>query len=124
MGAYNYPNPQAVFYQQFQAVRRDEVVGVLLALFFGSFGAHHFYLRRTGLGVLYLLPRYLPELRSLGGIVVFPWAATGKGLILGTGVALVFGTPPTLHYLYFSAIEVATTIAIVWVAARTWKLDS
>ncbi len=37
---------------------------------------------------------------------------------------LVFGTPPTLHYLYFSAIEVATTIAIVWVAARTWKLDS
>ena len=37
---------------------------------------------------------------------------------------LVFGTPPTLHYMYFSAIEVATTIAIVWVAARTWKLDS
>ena len=37
---------------------------------------------------------------------------------------LVFGTPPKLHYMYFSAIEVATTIAIVWVAARTWKLDS
>ena len=37
---------------------------------------------------------------------------------------LVFGTPPTLHYMYFSVIEVATTIAIVWVAARTWKLDS
>ena len=48
----------------------------------------------AGLGVLYLLPRYLPELRSLGGIVVFPWAAAWKGLILGTGVALVFGTPP------------------------------
>jgi len=37
---------------------------------------------------------------------------------------LVFGTAPTLHYMYFSVIEVATTIAIVWVAARTWKLDS
>jgi hypothetical protein len=37
---------------------------------------------------------------------------------------LFFGTPPKLHYLYFSVIEVATTIAIVWVAARTWKLDS
>ena len=37
---------------------------------------------------------------------------------------LVFGTPPTLHYMYFSVIEVATTIAIVWVAARTWKFDS
>ena len=37
---------------------------------------------------------------------------------------LVFGTPPTLHYLYFSVIEVATTIAIVWMAARRWKRDS
>ena len=32
------PNPQAIFYQQYEAVRRDEVVGVLLALFLGSFG--------------------------------------------------------------------------------------
>ena len=38
-----------------QVEQRDEVVGVLFALFLGSFGAHHFYLRRTGLGVLYLL---------------------------------------------------------------------
>ena len=37
---------------------------------------------------------------------------------------LVFGTPPTLHYLYFSVIEVATTIAIVWMAARRRKRDS
>ncbi len=48
----------------------------------------------AGLGVLYLLPRTLQGLRFLGGIVVFPWAAVAKGLILGTGVALVFGTPP------------------------------
>ncbi len=48
-----YPNPQAVFYQQYEASRRDEVVGILLALFLGTFGIHHFYLRRTGLGVLY-----------------------------------------------------------------------
>lgn len=47
------PNPQAVFYQQYEAVRRDEIVGVLLALFLGTFGLHHFYLRRNGLGVLY-----------------------------------------------------------------------
>jgi hypothetical protein len=53
MGTYTYPNPQAIFYQQFQAVRRDEIVGILLALFLGTFGAHHFYLRRTGLGILY-----------------------------------------------------------------------
>ncbi len=48
-----YPNAQAIFYQQYEAVRRDEVVGILLALFLGTFGIHHFYLRRTGLGVLY-----------------------------------------------------------------------
>jgi TM2 domain-containing membrane protein YozV len=48
-----YPNPQAIFYQQYETVRRDEIVGVLLALFLGSFGVHHFYLRRVGLGILY-----------------------------------------------------------------------
>jgi TM2 domain-containing membrane protein YozV len=53
MSTYAYPNPQAIFYQQYEVVRRDEVVGVLLALFLGSFGLHHFYLKRTGLGILY-----------------------------------------------------------------------
>jgi len=51
--SYTNPNAQAIFYQQYEVVRRDEVVGILLALILGSFGAHHFYLRRTGLGVLY-----------------------------------------------------------------------
>jgi TM2 domain-containing membrane protein YozV len=53
MSTYASSNSQAIFYQQYEAVRRDEVVGVLLALFLGTFGVHHFYLRRTGLGVLY-----------------------------------------------------------------------
>src|SRR5579863_8129408 len=53
MSTYSYPNPQAIFYQQYEGERRDEVVGVLLALFLGTFGLHHFYLRRTGLGILY-----------------------------------------------------------------------
>ena len=50
MSTYAYPNPQAIFYQQYNMARRDEVVGILLALFLGDFGVHHFYLRRTGLG--------------------------------------------------------------------------
>jgi TM2 domain-containing membrane protein YozV len=54
MSSQPYPNPQAIFYQQYEAVRRDEVVGVLLALFLGCLGVHHFYLRRTGLGILYI----------------------------------------------------------------------
>jgi len=50
-----YPNPQAVFQQQYEAARRDELIGVLLAIFLGGFGLHHFYLGRVGLGILYLL---------------------------------------------------------------------
>ncbi|WP_216841199.1 NINE protein [Acidobacterium sp. S8] len=46
---------RAVFYAQMSAVQKDEVVGVLLALFLGTFGAHHFYLRRNGMGVIYVL---------------------------------------------------------------------
>ncbi len=53
MNSVPYPNPQAIFYQQYEATRRDEIVGILLALFLGTFGLHQFYLRRTGLGILY-----------------------------------------------------------------------
>jgi TM2 domain-containing membrane protein YozV len=55
MSSQPYPNPQALFYQQYESVRRDEIVGILLAIFLGTFGVHHFYLRRTGLGILYCL---------------------------------------------------------------------
>ena len=34
---------------------KDEVVGVLLALFLGGLGVHKFYLGETGLGILYLV---------------------------------------------------------------------
>jgi TM2 domain-containing membrane protein YozV len=71
MGGYNYPNPQAIFYQQYEAVRRDEVVGVLLALFLGGFGAHHFYLRRNGLGILYLCFCWTPLPWFMGFIGCF-----------------------------------------------------
>ena len=46
---------RATFYYQMAAVQKDEVLGVLLAVFLGSFGLHHFYLRRNGLGILYLI---------------------------------------------------------------------
>jgi TM2 domain-containing membrane protein YozV len=53
MSTMPYPTPQQVFQMQFESVRRDEVVGVLLAFFLGCFGLHHFYLNRVGLGILY-----------------------------------------------------------------------
>jgi TM2 domain-containing membrane protein YozV len=46
---------RAIFNAQMSAWQKDEVVGVLLALFLGTFGAHHFYLRKPGLGVVYIL---------------------------------------------------------------------
>lgn len=49
------PQQRAWFYAEYERARKDEVVGVLLALFLGCFGIHHFYLRRNGLGILYLL---------------------------------------------------------------------
>jgi TM2 domain-containing membrane protein YozV len=46
---------RATFYYQMAAAQKDEVLGVLLAVFLGSFGLHHFYLKRNGLGILYLI---------------------------------------------------------------------
>ena len=45
---------RAWFYAEYQQAKKEEIVGVLFALFLGSFGLHHFYLRRNGLGILYL----------------------------------------------------------------------
>lgn len=42
-----------IFLSQFNSVRKDTTVAVLLALFLGGFGAHQFYMGNNGLGVLY-----------------------------------------------------------------------
>ena len=39
---------QATFNVYYPSTQRDELLGVLLAVLLGSFGAHHFYLRRNG----------------------------------------------------------------------------
>jgi TM2 domain-containing membrane protein YozV len=46
---------RAWFYAEYERARKDELVGLLLALFFGCFGAHHFYLRRDTAGIVYLI---------------------------------------------------------------------
>jgi len=43
-----------IFMARFGAVRKDEVVGLLLSLLLGHFGAHRFYMGEIGMGVLYL----------------------------------------------------------------------
>jgi TM2 domain-containing membrane protein YozV len=46
---------RAWFYAEYEQARKEEVVGVLLALFLGGFGIHKFYLRQNTAGVVYLL---------------------------------------------------------------------
>lgn len=104
--------PQGYFYQQYAIEKRDGMVGVLLAFFLGAFGAHHFYLRRTGLGVLYLcfswtgitaligmveaifMPQRVREFNA--GLAAALAASLGIAPPLWTGYGPAF-TPPCPH---------------------------
>jgi TM2 domain-containing membrane protein YozV len=87
------PSPQAIFYQQYESVRRDEAVGVLLALFLGGLGARHFYLRRTGLGIFYLLLFWTPIPWFLGFVECFfmPGRVREFNAIQAAGIAAMLG---------------------------------
>lgn len=93
MSSVPYPNPQAIFYQQYESVRRDEVVGILLALFLGTFGVHHFYLRRTGLGILYCFFFWTGITSILGFIECFfmPGRVREFNAIQAAGIAAALG---------------------------------
>jgi len=103
MSTMPYPNPQAVFQQQYEAVRRDEVVGVVLALFLGCFGIHHFYLGRVGLGIVYILFSWTGIPAILGFIECFfmpgrvrmynAVQAAGLAAALGIGIPGYVGYP-------------------------------
>jgi len=93
VSAYAYPNPQAIFYQQYEAARRDEVVGILLALFLGSFGMHHFYLRRIGLGILYCCFFWsgIPALLGVIECFFMPGRVREYNAIQAAGIAAALG---------------------------------
>ena len=46
---------RAAYFASYQVSAKSEIVGVLLAIFLGGFGAHQFYMRRTGAGILYAI---------------------------------------------------------------------
>ncbi len=89
-----YLNAQAVFYSQYEQVRRDEVVGILLALFLGTFGVHHFYLRRTGLGILYCCFFWAFGITTLLGFIecfFMPGRVREFNAIQAAGIAAALG---------------------------------
>lgn len=93
MASMTYPNAQAIFYQQYESVRRDEVVGILLALFLGTFGIHHFYLRRTGLGILYCCFFWsgIPSLLGFLECFFMPGRVREFNAIQAAGIAAALG---------------------------------
>lgn len=93
MSGATYPNTQAIFYEQYEAARRDEIIGILLALFLGGFGVHHFYLRRTGLGILYCCFCWTPFPWILGFIECFfmPGRVREFNAIQAAGIAAALG---------------------------------
>ena len=95
MSTIPYPSAQAVFYQQYESARRDEVVGVLFALFLGCFGIHHFYLRRTGLGILYCVFCWTGISAFLGFVECFfmPGRVREFNAIQAAGIAAALGIP-------------------------------
>lgn len=95
MGSVPYPNAQAIFYQQYEAARRDEIVGILLALFLGTFGIHHFYLRRTGLGILYCCLFWTGIPSILGFIECFfmPGRVREYNAMQAAAIAMSLGIP-------------------------------
>ena len=46
---------RVAFQGEYFARRKDAAVGVLLAVFLGSFGAHRFYLGQNGIAIIYIL---------------------------------------------------------------------
>lgn len=92
---------RALYYAHMAAWQKDEVVGVLLALFLGTFGAHHFYMRRPGLGILYVLFSWtgIPTIVSLIECFFMPGRVRQYNLALATYFASSFGGYPGMSVL-------------------------
>jgi TM2 domain-containing membrane protein YozV len=58
---------RVAFQGEYFARRKDPAVGVLLAVFLGSFGAHRFYLGQNGIAIIYIVFcwTFIPHLIAL-----------------------------------------------------------
>lgn len=54
------------------------------------------------------------------------WSSLTAGVVMTVvqAASLTVGSAPTLHYIYFSIIEITTTATIAWYAATRWRRDA
>lgn len=77
-------------------------------------------------GVLMTIPIAAVLLTRIAPHRVARWYSVAAGGVMTAAQlgSLGVGDGPTTYYLYFSAIEVATTVTIAWYAAARWKVDA
>lgn len=65
--------PQYAAPQQQPREMKNKTTAALLALFLGAFGAHKFYLRQTGVGIIYLIFfwAYIPGIIAFIEFIIF-----------------------------------------------------
>jgi TM2 domain-containing membrane protein YozV len=106
---------RAFFQAQMSAWQKDEVVGVLLALFLGTFGAHHFYLRKNGLGILYIIFCWtgVPTIISIVECFFMPGRVRQYNLALATYFAAQISPvqAPVAPPVYSASMAPANTTA-------------
>jgi TM2 domain-containing membrane protein YozV len=113
------PHQRAWFYAEYQQAKKEEVVGVLLALFLGGFGVHHFYLRRDTAGIIYLLFSWtgIPAVIALVECFFMPTRVRAYNASQAAYIATQIlaqpspgnGAPPPEHVLFTSAAPISTT---------------
>ena len=54
------------------------------------------------------------------------WCSVAAAAVMTVvqAASLGIGSSPTLHYVSFSAIEIATTATIAWYATTRWRVDA
>jgi len=105
---------RALYYAHMSAWQKDEVVGVLLALFLGTFGAHHFYLRRPGLGILYCVFFWtgIPTVVSFIECFFMPGRVRQYNLALATYFAANLGANANLGTNAGAAVPLTPALAL------------
>lgn len=107
---------RAWFYAEYEQARKEESVGVLLALFLGFIGIHRFYLRQNTAGILYLVFSWTGIPAILGFIECFlmpervrAYNAAQATFIAGQILAQSGGPSPAEPGAYPAAAAIPTT---------------